>query len=177
MHEKCLLSSRPMSFLVMPTSYRENKVFLLLAANRARIIISKEIRVRFKKSSTVIGGIQKPGSLGRFRIWFRYFSLDTIFVRWDKFLLGFIQSFNTVDMILSTGIASSYFICLQQNCHQPKNVTFHKIERPLLRINSMKSSIIFLLCYQLTSMMGISFFPGYQIFLLAGHRSRVPDVT
>ena len=45
-----------MSFPVMPTSYRENKVFLLLAANRARIIISKEIMVRFKKISTVIEG-------------------------------------------------------------------------------------------------------------------------
>jgi len=30
MHEKCLLSSRPISLAVMPTSYRENKVLPLI---------------------------------------------------------------------------------------------------------------------------------------------------
>jgi hypothetical protein len=52
------------------------------------------------------------------------------------------------------------------------------IIQPILCINSMKFSMIFCSVISGTSeYYEYFFFPSYQTFFLAGHRSRVPDVT
>ena len=54
MDEKCLLSSRAISFPVMPTSYRENKVFDASSFRRSAVV-GYAIKKLMKIAAVVVG--------------------------------------------------------------------------------------------------------------------------